>query len=71
MKCDYCKYKDMCNKKWYECDRQLVISNNQLICESAGLCKEIDLKSRLREYRSTEKVVFLGFEFNRTSSRFN
>lgn len=65
MKCEYCKLQGKCNRKWYECDRQLVIRGKELVCEPAEVADKIELRRAKREYHSEEKVTFLGFVFNR------
>lgn len=68
MKCNYCPLKDKCNRKWYKCDRGLMIKHNGLECVSKEVYDKARLKERKRAYESVEKVVFLGYEYNRTSS---
>lgn len=68
MKCNYCPLKDTCNRKWYNCDRKLMIKNNEILCVPKEAYDKVRLKERKRAYESVEKVVFLGYEYNRTSS---
>lgn len=66
MKCDYCKFKENCTRKWYQCDRQLVPNRKgEYVCVSKETYDKIRLKERKREYNQEEKVVFLGYVFNR------
>ena len=69
MKCNYCPLKDKCNRKWYKCDRGLIPDKQgNYICVSKERFDKERLKERKQAYESVEKVVFLGYEYNRTSS---